>query len=157
MKHKTISNLLLPELLQLSVCVWHQLFWHSKEPPAGNKSAQLSIKQLLKKVLVLFHDPKVYLAYATITTRRCGKNNSFASSNLCRLAERETIWEVLNSESLQSVQLRGLSRGKHTTASINADEGKTAVPPGTYSPTELMHLVILLHLTPFIYSWNGHI
>lgn len=35
-----------------------------------------------------------------------------------------------------------------TIASIKAVDGKTAVPPGTYRPTDPIDLDTLLHLTP---------
>lgn len=80
-----------------------------------------------------------YLANATITARRSSKNNSFASSNLRRLVHEI---KTQKSPTLFTGKLQILRHwseppkisekvDEHTTASIKAVDGKTAVPPGT--------------------------
>ena len=49
-----------------------------------------------------------------------------------------------------------LKGDRHTTESIKAVDGKTAVPPGTYKPTAEIPFAILLHLTPLKGGENSY-
>lgn len=126
-------KILEPELPQLLECELHRLSWHNKVLPAANIMDSTS-SQCGAKVLV-----EGYLANATITTWRSCKNNSFAPGNMCGLVhgrnQKSTISVHHHASKLNITMTEppqpSLGIDEHTTESMRAVEGKTAVPPGT--------------------------